>query len=245
MNKVLRSALARVTQEYSSRHRGIDLATNASGEPIFAHTAGTVTAVVTGQKNNKGSRGTASYGNFVKLDHGSGRETLYAHLDTVAVKKGQTVAAGAPLGTMGNTGNSYGRHLHFEVRLDGERVDPMPYLSAALPTGARVKVRYRAFVGGKWLPWVTDAGDGPDGYAGIYGKPITAVQVRPSKGTVRYRVKQRGAWLPWVTSKKSHAGVRGTPVEDIEIVGEGNLTAHPVTHFCTTYLDALQLTLTK
>lgn len=245
MDRVLRTPLVRITQRYSSKHKGIDLGTDTAGEPILAHTSGTVVSVVKGQKNNKGSRGTASYGNYVKLDHGNGRETLYAHLDTVAVTKGQCVAQGTVLGTMGNTGNSYGRHLHFEVRLDGERVDPAPYLADELPTDTPVDVRYRAFVGGRWLAWVTNAGEGPDGYAGIYGKPITAVQIRPSKGTVCYRVKQGDKWLPWVTSEKSHAGVRGTPVEDIEIVGEGDVVAHPKPHFCGTYLDGLQLTLTR
>lgn len=242
---MLKSGTLRVTQAYSAAHRGVDLGKGLLTETVTAHTGGTVVSVRTGQKNNKGSTGTASYGNYVKIDHGDGCETLYAHLASVKVKKGQRVARGDALGVMGNTGNSYGTHLHFEVRRDGERIDPTPYLTGDLPVSAAVSVRYRAHVGGKWLPWVTDAGDGPDGYAGIYGRPLTAVQIRPQYGVVRYRVKQRGAWLPWVTSKKSHAGVRGVPVEAIEVVGEDGLVAHVTVHRLGDVLDGLQLTLTQ
>ena len=216
-SRVLKSGTNRITQGFKSTHRGVDLGKRHLTETVIAHTAGTVTAVQTGRKNNKGATGTASYGNYVKLDHGDGYATLYAHLASVAVKVGQTVKRGDALGVMGNSGNSYGTHLHFEVRANNVRIDPTPYLTADLPVRERIDVRYRAHVGGRWLPWVTNCGTGADGYAGIYGKPITALQIRPARGEVRYRVRQQGQWLPWVTSQKSWAGVRGRPIEAIEL----------------------------
>lgn len=218
-SRVLQKGINRITQGYKSVHRAVDLGReHITGEPVIAHSAGTVVSCVTGRKNEQGATGTASYGNYVKLDHGDGYETLYAHLASVTVKKGQRVKRGEVIGTMGNTGNSYGVHLHFEVRLDGDRVDPMPYLDADLPIAERIDVEYRVYVGGRWLPWVTNFGDGADGYAGIFSREISALQVRPARGTVTYRAHQRGGgWLSWVTSDKSWAGVRGKPIDAIQM----------------------------
>ncbi len=221
MSRVLKKGVNRITQGYKTTHKGVDLGKNHATEPVIAHSAGVVTFCQTGQKNNKGSTGNASYGNCVKLDHGGGFETLYAHLATVKVKHGERVTRGQVLGTMGNTGNSYGTHLHFEVREKKSRINPAPYLETDLPIAEYIPVTYRAFVGGRWLPWVTDHGAGADGYAGIYGKPITALQIRPDGVTAQYRVKQKGNWLPWVTSNKSWAGVRGIPVEAVQIKADG------------------------
>ena len=229
MSRVLQHGVDRITQGFKSTHKGVDLGKSHVSEPIIAHSAGIVTFCQTGQKNNKGSTGNASYGNCIKLDHGGGFETLYAHLAAVKVKHGERVSRGQVIGTMGNTGNSYGTHLHFEVRKAKSRIDPAPYLDADLPIAERIPVKYRAYVGGRWLPWVTDHGLGADGYAGIYGKPITALQIRPERGAVRYRVKQNGAWLPWVTSKSSWAGVRGVPVQAVEITADGYTVQYQVT----------------
>ncbi|WP_208322600.1 M23 family metallopeptidase [Salinibacterium sp. ZJ454] len=102
-------------------HYGLDVAA-ACGTPIYAATSGTVVEV--------GALG--GYGYWVKLDHGSGVETGYAHLpsDGVAVTLGQVVVAGQPIGVVGTTGSSTGCHLHFEVRLDGSRIDPLQFLAA-------------------------------------------------------------------------------------------------------------------
>lgn len=72
------------------------------------------------------------YGNVVLLRHGGGMTTLYAHLASAVVAAGQQVARGDLLGHAGCTGSCTGTHLHFEVRLKGEPVDPMPYLEPAL-----------------------------------------------------------------------------------------------------------------
>jgi murein DD-endopeptidase MepM/ murein hydrolase activator NlpD len=70
----------------------------------------------------------AGYGNVLRIEHGDGElETLYAHLSYM-VSVGQAVTAGQMIGRSGNTGNSTGPHLHFELRKDGKAVDPQPYL---------------------------------------------------------------------------------------------------------------------
>lgn len=98
-------------------HAGLDLAA-PTGTPIGAAHAGTVTFA--------GVRG--GYGNLVIVDHGDGTESRYAHQHTIAVRAGQTVAAGDLLGTVGSTGQSTGPHLHFEFRRGGQPVDPAPLL---------------------------------------------------------------------------------------------------------------------
>ena len=78
------------------------------------------------QINTKGWGG--GYGLFIQIDHGNGLETLYAHCSAVYVEKGQKVSRGQLLGLIGNTGNSFGPHLHFEVRKNGRRVNPLNYV---------------------------------------------------------------------------------------------------------------------
>jgi len=73
--------------------------------------------------------GMRGYGNAVVLDHGDGVTTLYGHLETIHVKSAEVVADGAPVGTVGRTGNATTDHLHFELRIDGEAVDPLDILN--------------------------------------------------------------------------------------------------------------------
>lgn len=113
-------------------HGGIDFAwliKYATGipVPILAAEAGKVTQVVNNLDRDMRTRG---YGNQVVIDHGNGIKTRYAHLakGSVRVKVGQVVPQGHTIGIMGNTGYSFGRHLHFEVIKNGVRVNPKPYL---------------------------------------------------------------------------------------------------------------------
>ena len=99
-------------------HRGVDLAC-AEGTPVLAALDGVVTAA---------RRGTA-YGNYVRLTHGDGQETLYAHMQYLYVRAGEVVAAGQRLGTAGQTGRATGAHLHFEFLTGGIRYDPSAALS--------------------------------------------------------------------------------------------------------------------
>jgi hypothetical protein len=86
------------------------------GAPVLAAAAGIVTTAVTG-------RNKPSYGQHVIVNHGNDESTMYAHLDSVAVVVGQEVEQGELLGTVGNTGNSFGSHLHFEERSGTNVVD--------------------------------------------------------------------------------------------------------------------------
>lgn len=101
----------------SSDHTGLDIATS-TGTPIKVVASGTVT--------NASYKG--SYGNLVKIDHGNGVETWYAHTSRMYVKEGQEVNAGEVIAAVGSTGNSTGAHLHFEIRINGKHVNPQNYL---------------------------------------------------------------------------------------------------------------------
>lgn len=99
-------------------HEGIDIPV-ASGTPIYAACAGKVSMVQTGHSNNQGSSGMASYGNCVFIDHDDGWQTRYAHLSRVIVSNGAMVKKGELIGYSGNSGNSYGAHLHLAVYKNG------------------------------------------------------------------------------------------------------------------------------
>ena len=101
----------------SSSHTGLDIA-SAVGTPIKVVANGTVTYAAY----------SGSYGYLVKVDHGNGVETWYAHTNKMYVKVGQEVKAGDVIATVGNTGNSTGPHLHLEVRINGQHVNPQKYL---------------------------------------------------------------------------------------------------------------------
>ena len=98
-------------------HTGIDLAV-PTGTPIRAALPGTVTV----------SQYNSSYGYYVIIDHGNGLSTLYGHNSRLLAQVGQTVEAGDIISLSGSTGRSTGPHLHFEVRVNGERTNPRYYL---------------------------------------------------------------------------------------------------------------------
>lgn len=133
--RVLKNGVCGITQYYGgdNGHLGIDLVgAGYTIDDVVAHSSGVVILIQTGRVNNPGSTGNESYGNFVKIDHGNGWQTLYAHLQSVDVVLGEEVIQGQLIGTMGNTGNSYGAHLHFEVWKDNVRLDPYQYLDGNL-----------------------------------------------------------------------------------------------------------------
>jgi murein DD-endopeptidase MepM/ murein hydrolase activator NlpD len=98
-------------------HEGIDLGA-AYGTPIAAAAGGTV--IYAGW--------LGGYGNLTVIDHGSGLATAYGHQSSIAVSVGEQVAQGQTIGYVGSTGHSTGPHLHFEVRVNGQAVDPLGYL---------------------------------------------------------------------------------------------------------------------
>ena len=120
---------SRVTSEFGYRsdpftgetrgHTGMDLAV-PTGTPVRAALPGTVTA----------AQYHSSYGYYVIIDHGSGLSTRYAHNSQLLVRVGQTVETGDIVSLSGSTGRSTGPHLHFEVRVNGQRTNPRYYLPA-------------------------------------------------------------------------------------------------------------------
>ena len=120
-----------VQGSYDPGHGAIDIGV-VRGTPIIATKSGTVILTQTGCTEGNTSCGQ-TYGNFVKLDHGDGIESLYAHLTSLAVSDGDTVSQGEVIGYSGNTGNSTGPHLHFEIRVNGTRVDPLEYVDPENP----------------------------------------------------------------------------------------------------------------
>lgn len=112
----------RVTSVFGQRwgrlHAGVDLGGIKEGHPINAVREGKVTL----------ARWYGGYGNAVVIDHGGGVTTVYGHGSKIMVKEGQEVKAGDVILLAGNTGHSYGVHLHIEVRIDGSPVNPINYL---------------------------------------------------------------------------------------------------------------------
>src|SRR5690606_20862861 len=120
-------AAATLTSDYGMRthpilgrrrnHNGVDLA-QPTGTPVYATADGIV------------SRADywGSYGNYIQIEHGGEMETRYAHLSDYAVAAGDQVRKGQLIGFVGSTGRSTGPHLHYEVRIAGEPVDPRPYM---------------------------------------------------------------------------------------------------------------------
>lgn len=98
-------------------HKGVDLAA-PTGTPVYATANGIVTLARSGR----------GYGLYIKIDHGADLETRYAHLSRIAVAVGEQVNKGEVIGYVGSTGWSTGPHLHYEVRVDGVAVNPIPYM---------------------------------------------------------------------------------------------------------------------
>lgn len=97
-----------------STHRGIDIAAK-KGTPIYAAASGTVTM----------ARTYSTYGKLVVIDHGNGIKTYYAHQSAILVSEGDYVEKGDLIGEVGMTGSASGNHLHFELRIGNDRVDPL------------------------------------------------------------------------------------------------------------------------
>lgn len=114
---IITSRYAESSRLRSSTHTGLDIATS-TGTSISVVADGTVTS----------AQYSGAYGNLVKVDHGNGVETWYAHTSKMYVSVGQKVKAGDIIAAVGSTGNSTGPHLHFEIRINGNHVNPQKYM---------------------------------------------------------------------------------------------------------------------
>ncbi len=219
MSRVLLNAENQITNGYRKNvHQGVDVVKKwYEQDTIICHTEGEVVSVQTGIPNEPGSTGNRSYGNYVKVKHEDGYYTLYAHLKTVYVKKGEKVTRGQHLGYMGDTGNAYGVHLHFEVRnKEDRRIDPTPYLDADLPSDTKDKIYYESYDNykKKWLPRVTV---GSSEYAGNIGNSMGGIYL--DKYRIRVHDKNKGYWLPWVSNRTDYAGNLGNEIDGVQIEG--------------------------
>ena len=130
---------AQYVRGFGDGHNGIDYGNGgvAGDIEIYAAHSGTVLSVQMGYSNNGyyGSTDNGGWGNRIRIDHGNGIVTTYSHLKpgSAKVSVGQRVARGQAIALMGNSGSSTGRHLHWELYLNGSRVDPEPYRSRDLP----------------------------------------------------------------------------------------------------------------
>jgi murein DD-endopeptidase MepM/ murein hydrolase activator NlpD len=104
----------------AGHHAGVDILA-PRGVPVRASEGGTVVHAGSGMRG---------YGNSVVIDHGGGVTTLYGHLEAIRVESGDAVPAGAVIGTVGRSGNATTYHVHFEIRVDGESVDPLAQLTS-------------------------------------------------------------------------------------------------------------------
>ncbi|TMM48324.1 M23 family metallopeptidase [Qipengyuania marisflavi] len=117
----------RLTSDYGMRthpvlgtrrsHKGVDLSA-PTGTPIYATADGLVSKAAP----------FSSYGNYVSIEHGANLQTRYAHMSRIAVSSGSRVKKGDIIGYVGSTGRSTGPHLHYEVRINGKAVNPVPYM---------------------------------------------------------------------------------------------------------------------
>ena len=141
--RVLESGLGTITQNYSSSHQALDLVKEGRQlDYIVAHSDGTVIFYQDGYDNLKGSVGNVGFGNFVRIDHGDGFVTMYAHMrKNLLVKNGQVVKKGQRLGYMGDSGNAYGAHLHFEITKDGVRINPYEYLDKSFSSDSNLNYK--------------------------------------------------------------------------------------------------------
>ena len=130
---VLKSGLCEITQGFVNGHRGLDLVgPNYTLDDIVSYANGTVNMATNGYGNGAGEGVNWAYGNFVKIINDDGTVCLYAHMEYTSVKVGQRVSKGQVIGRMGNSGNSFGGHLHWEFWSCNDyysNIDPSPYLA--------------------------------------------------------------------------------------------------------------------
>lgn len=206
-------------KQVSDFHLGIDLISAKYGtDYIVVFESGKVTYA--------GYNG--GYGNVVYIDHGNGYQTRYAHQKYLNVKVGDYVKKGDVLGYMGATGNVTGAHVHFEVRINGNTINPYDYVfnGKQFPISGDYTgvITYQVYTN-KWLPEVYKCDNTDLGYAGIYGESIKGFRCKPEFGDITYEAHEIGGnWIGAVNSKdysdgtgNSFAGYLNKAIDGIRI----------------------------
>ena len=223
-NRVINDSVNRITQHYGNGHNAVDLGwrTDESQNKVYANCKGVVYEIQTGIGNIPGATGVKSWGNYVLIKHPNGMFTRYAHLQEIYVSVNQEVNENSCIGLIGNTGNSRGRHLHFEVAKgysSSTRINPEPYLDKAVYSENRLKYRTYDNVKNKWLPIV----EGADDYAGNRKNSIGGIQVKMSDGsTIRIKSHIKGGnWLgeitKWDNNSNGYSGIYGKKIDCIAV----------------------------
>lgn len=219
--RILEKGQCEITQEYNSKHLANDIVGGGyTIDNVVAHSDGIVVFCQTGQANNPDSTGNASYGNCVKIKHNNGMFTLYAHLDTVSVELNQQVTKGQLIGRMGNTGNSYGAHTHFEVRDNNDnRINPTPYLNADLPSASSKYLKMQGHVQDiGWQEW-SDKIVGTTGE----GKRLEAIKIDSSFPVKAKAHIQNEGWKDYgIVTKDTIIGTTGESLRLECLCLEGN-----------------------
>ena len=228
---VLKNEYEYMTSKYGNRtytmngktvsdfHLGIDLISAKYGTDY-------IIAFADGVVSYAGYNG--SYGNVVYIDHGNGYQTRYAHQKYLNVKVGDHVQKGDILGYMGTTGNSTGNHVHFEVRLNGNTIDPYDYVFNGKTIDSNTDytgvITYQAYTN-RWLPEVNKCDNTDDGYAGIGKEPITGIRAKCENGKLYMQVSPLNEdYLEEICSDNysdnsynSYAGILGRPIDRVRI----------------------------
>ena len=134
--RILKNKKCIITQNYSNSHKAIDIVGDSyTLDNIIAHSDGIIVEIQDGIGNMKGSIGKLAYGNYIKIKHNDGYHTLYAHLqNNLPVKINQSIKQGNIIGYMGDSGDAYGKHLHFEIFKNNQKINPTEYLNKGLPS---------------------------------------------------------------------------------------------------------------
>ena len=206
-------------KQVSDFHLGIDLISAKYGTDY-------IVAFESGKVVYAGYNG--GYGNVVYIDHGNGYQTRYAHQKYLNVKVGDNVQKGDVLGYMGATGNVTGPHVHFEVRINGNTVNPYDYVfngkTIESTTDYTGVITYQAYTN-KWLPEVNKCDNTDNGYAGIGKEPITGIRAKAQYGKIYIKSRTTdGNWLEEVSSDNysdgscnSYSGILGKPIDLVKI----------------------------
>ena len=203
----------------SDFHQGIDLISSKYGTDY-------IVAFADGVVSYAGMNG--GYGNVVYINHGNGYQTRYAHQKYLNVKVGQTVKKGDILGYMGTTGNSTGNHVHFEVRINGNTVNPYDYVFNGKTINSNIDytgvITYQVYTN-KWLPEVNKCDNTDEGFGGLGNEPITGLKAKPQYGQIFIQTHILGGdWLEEICSDNysngtdnSFGGILGKPMDMVKI----------------------------
>lgn len=217
-NRVINDSVNRITQHYGNNgHKGVDLGwrTDENQNKVYANCKGIVYEIQTDIGNIPGATGVKSWGNYVLIKHPNGMFTRYAHLQEVYVSINQEVDENSCIGLIGNTGNSRGRHLHFEVANgynSSTRINPEPYLDKPVYTNSKSKYCAYDNFKNKWLPEVEV---GTDDFAGNIGNGVSGFKLE--NAVYRVHDKKKGYWLPWVNGYNGYAGNLPNDIDAVQI----------------------------